>query len=354
MQQENDEQCCHVPVLDPFIRPFLSVSISSADQKSEHDQPVIEICGLKPCSGRTQLLLYIISLFLLPKVYDRIPIHGQEAAIALMDLSSTFPILRLSKIMRQQIQAATAKSSSKTKDEQGISKLVHASLDHLHIFRPQSSAAFLATVKSLASHFLDDTTKHYSANRRLAAIIITDLDAFYWQDRQASQEAEDAKLLEAENHPEHVLERTKPPHTESLLSHRYRALISSLQSSQNLFDCPIVATTSALYNPSHTHIAGRRHLTLKPHLPSVWNKFCTVKLLVQKTPVPRFPPEITVEEAERERKQRQDVVERGECEVRVDWWGSDGWAKEVREGVGRMRALGFRVNGEGVFISEGS
>ena len=74
---------------------------------------------------------------------------------------------------------------------------------------------------------------------------------------------------------------------------------------------------------------------------------------MQKTPVPRFPPEITVEEAEQERKQRQDVVERGECEVRVDWWASDTWMKEVREGLARVRALGFRVNGEGVFFNEG-
>ena len=268
LQQQDDEEFCQVPVLHPFLRPFLPKSFSSADQQPEHDQPVIEICGLKPCSGRTQLLLYIISTFLLPKVSNGIPINGHEAAIALIDLSSIFPILRLSKIMKQQIQAAISKSSSETIDEQGISKLVYTSLDHLHIFRPQSSAAFLATVKSLPSHFLDDTTKHYSANRRLAAIIITDLDAFYWQDRQASQEAEDAKLLNPETHPEHVPERTKPPHTESLLSQRYRALISSLQSSQQLFDCPIIATTSALYNPSHTHIAGRRHLTIKPHLPS--------------------------------------------------------------------------------------
>lgn len=73
---------------------------------------------------------------------------------------------------------------------------------------------------------------------------------------------------------------------------------------------------------------------------------------MQRKPVPRFPPEITVQEAMKERKLRQDVVEKGECFVSVDWWAADTWNKEVREVVGRMRAVGFRVSEHGVHFGE--
>lgn len=52
----------------------------------------------------------------------------------------------------------------------------------------------------------------------------------------------------------------------------------------------------------------------------------------------------------RERSMRQDVVERGECEVKVDWWGAEGWGKGVREEVGRLKEVEFRIGGEGFHL----
>ena len=75
------------------------------------------------------------------------------------------------------------------------------------------------------------------------------------------------------------------------------------------------------------------HRTLRPHLPSVWNNFCTVKVVVERDRVPKFGPGRSAEEASKEKEQRWEKVERSVFSGWINWWGSEDWKEEVREGV---------------------
>lgn len=87
---------------------------------------------------------------------------------------------------------------------------------------------------------------------------------------------------------------------------------------------------------------------MRPHLPAVWNNFVTVKVVLQRDQVPKFGPEISVEEAEGERGMRWAAVEKAGFRGWVDWWGAEGWREQEREGARRWKGLRFTVRDEGV------
>jgi hypothetical protein len=181
---------------------------------------VVEITG-RSCSGKTHLLYHIAAMGVLPRA-----VGGQEAAVVVLDADGRFDVSRLAQIMRSHIQdstllrsarddpttsvtAATAATSGSASWDPGTSEtrqcdaadaLIRASLVHVHVFRPQSAASLLATVESIPAYLLAQpsgkTTRpamplppqHYSANRRLHAILLDSASAFYWQDRYDQQE----------------------------------------------------------------------------------------------------------------------------------------------------------------------
>lgn len=83
--------------------------------------------------------------------------------------------------------------------DSSVAAIVQESLQHLHIFRPQSQASLQATIKLLQNHVLANLTSHFSANRRLRGIIINSLSAFFWQSRQDAEEEKDATIEEVGN-----------------------------------------------------------------------------------------------------------------------------------------------------------
>ena len=284
---------------------------------SEKPLPVIEITDAAACSGKTQLLYLLISLSLLPVEHKDVPIKGKANAVVLIDLSGRFSILRLHHVMHYHISSICS-TSSLALPEHEISSLVSDSFAHLHIFRPQSSSSLQATLASLPSFLLSSPSAHLSANCRIGLLAINDLSAFLWQDRL---DADEGTALPASNYAEKA--------NSTLFLERYRNLISSLRHIQSLLSCTIVATNWGLAAVSS--VAG--HPALRPHLPSLWNNFCTIKIVVERDRVSKFGPGLSAEEAKMEGVQRWEAVEKSGFSGWINWWGYEGWKEEVKEGV---------------------
>lgn len=297
---------------------------------------MVELTGATPGSGKTQLLHHCIAATILPRAYNGTPLGGNEATVALFDLSSSYSVLRLGTILEARISPAFSASDSNL---QIYETLVHESLQHLHIFRPQSHESFIVTVAALSAYFLSDTTSHYSANRPLGAIVIHNLSAFFWQDRQDVEVQKDAALEEPDIP---ILDRE-----DSLFLSRYRSLVSTLRETQLLFDCPIIATDWALATP----VYNSDEKVLRPHLPSIWTTFRTFNLVLQRHSVKKFSPGMSVEEVLAEKDQRQEAVDRRGFFGWVDWWDGEGWKEEVRIAVrawGKQGGLRYSISEKGV------
>ncbi|KAK3170595.1 hypothetical protein OEA41_002676 [Lepraria neglecta] len=298
---------------------------------------VIEITGATACSGKTQLLYHVISVSLLPSNYKDTFLFGKGHAVALFDLSSRFSILRLYNIMRGHVSSICSANSSTIPDQE-LSSLISDSLTHLHIFRPQESSSLLATLENIPSYLLAQPPTHFSTNRPLGILAINDLSAFLWQDRL---EADEESGLSTINYKEKA--------NNSFFLQRYRNLVSSLRHFQHLFSCTIIATNWGL--APVTSVVN--HRALRPHLPSVWNNFCTVKVVVERDRVPKFGPGRSAEEVSKEKEQRWEEVERSGFSGWVNWWGSEDWREAVREGIRGLERGGsfsFKVTEKGIVV----
>ena len=297
---------------------------------------VIEIVGATACSGKTQLLYFMTATAILPSAFEGVRLSGRGQAIVLFDLSGKFSILRLRYIMRTYL-AFHLKEQDSVVFETKLTALISDSLMHLHIFRPQSTASLLATLTSLPNYLLAQPSRHFSTNRSLGMLAINDLSAFFWQDRL---EAEDAIPL-----PPDIPANSK----DNLFPQRFRELVTHLRQLHDRFSCTIVATNWGL--SSKASVMGQP--ALRPHLPGVWNAFCTVRIVVERERVSKFSPRMSAEEAKGEREQRWEAVEKSGFVGWVDWWGAEGWREEIREGVKKLKRDGrfpFHVTAEGLTI----
>ena len=304
--------------------------------------PVIELTGVTPCSGKSQLLYHMLATTILPKEFKGITLPGKEQAAVVLDLSSELSLMRLYTVMEYLVLGVFA-ATEKAIQGHNAAALIKDNLQHLHIFRPQSHPALLATIAALPSHFLSDTTSHYSANRQLGAILIHHLSAFFWQDRQNAEEQRDAALLK----PSMVAQDKQA----DVYLTRWRTLVGSLREAQQTFDCPIIATNWALASPVHSKDGS----SLRPHLPAVWNNFCTFNVVLQRNSVMKFGPGISVEEALAEKDQRQEAVDASGFSGWVNWWNSEGWKEEIKTAVKAWSKHGgfhFAVISRGVILDK--
>ena len=288
--------------------------------------------------GKTQLLCHIISLQLLPSVHLDIGLQGKGSAVLLLDLDSRFSVLRLRDIMQGHVRSCFNHCESLNLD---IRSLVYDSFQHLHIFRPQSSASLLATLASLEG-YLFSITSHFSANRPVGAIVLYNLNAFLWQDRL--DEAEDP-----------ARDPSSPHQGSGVLSQRWKHIVASLRGLQCTFSCPIMTTSSALSSLVPTSSTGYPSPSLRPHLPGVWRSFVSTKLIVKRDSVRKFALGVSVEEAARKAEQRREAVEKSGFSACVDWAGSENWREEFRKAVRKLPGCGevcFRVTADRVVFRQ--
>ncbi len=309
---QQHQSCTGQAVIDKLINVFLSSnqshlqsSFTSEQQSVVHHQraPVLELVGASPCSGKTQLLHYLIGLQILPCKHEGVLLEGKASAVVVFDLGNNVSVLRLQKIMANHIQSCFGRSSESCPTKT-VNSIVRYSLEHLHVLRPQASITLLATLANLRLH-LFNTAAHKSANRSVGSIILHNVDAFLWQDRleDAEDQVNDAHLVQ------------KP----SLLSSRFRDLVVHLRRLQMDFSCLIMATSSALSTTTYSRIDGYMVPVLQSHLPNIWRKFVRVRLIVQHQTVRKFPLGVSWEEAAAEAGQRREAVDKSVFSARLDW-----------------------------------
>ncbi|KAL1963432.1 hypothetical protein VTN77DRAFT_8333 [Rasamsonia byssochlamydoides] len=335
--------------------------------------PVLEISSLSSGAGKTQLLYYLAVIAVLPSTYRGLHLGGREAAVVLLDSDGRFDADRLwevaAGIVRQKIKhlsqeaAAEAATADRPEKIQGkdnhtdLASLLHDALQHVHVFRPQSSSALLSTLQTLDG-YLFDLTRHVSAVRPLHAILLDSASAFYWQDRLRD---EVARTEDIGRNPAEIA-RDREQNRSFHLTVLYGKLVAELRRLQTCFDCAIVYTTWGISRVASSSSSSTPYAALstgppsfRPHLPPSWGSFPTLRIVVQRDAVRQFGPETTVAEAERDAPIRQEVVQRGKFSAWVDPWGREEWPLSVLNALNRMPERGgfpFWVRREGVFMEE--
>ncbi|KAI4223454.1 MAG: hypothetical protein L6R36_005420 [Xanthoria steineri] len=349
LRSKHEAQKPRIYTSEPAIDELLNIFGGARDRLShhQHQNPVLEIVGSSPCSGKTQLLYYLIARLLLPSTHEELRIGGKNAAVILFDLSNSFSLLRLRDIILGSIRPHNPPDHLSLANKDSLNTIIHTSLTHLHIFRPQSSSSFLSTLQSLQNYILN-IHAHISANRPVGAIALHSIDAFLHQDRL--DDADAATLHSpATNGPAAAAANLQP-------YQRFRDLVSHLRTLQLTFCTPIIATSSALASLSYQRLPDGRSIPLLPsHLPAVWRNYVSVRLICQRETIRKFQRGVSVlEVAGREAALRREAVEKGRFVAMVDWSESDGWREDVRGRVGALKGdgegIGFRVLGEGVFV----
>lgn len=236
-----------------------------------------------------------------------------------------------------------------------VDVITRKALNHLHIFRPTSYASLLATLHALPGYLFADQGQagnllsaytHNSGDRAVSLLVLDSASAFFWperlrrEDREREREEDDE---EGEDEVVHVGERDK----DELKEQSEQSLATALRKVQRLLDCMVVYT-------SHT-LSSSLTNTTSSALPSPLNP--TLKLLLHRKAVNRFPVGMSLEGAMRDREMRQGVVERGEWEVVVvggSVVGSAVGMSGAGRGSGRLgERVRFWVRGRGGVVWEG-
>jgi hypothetical protein len=276
--------------------------------------PILEIISPPPThhasgAGKTSLLYLIIAHAILPTSFSSTPLDGQEAAVVLFDPLNHFNVPRLAETMLSLLKSNLLATEKDVNDSVNtdMKSTIRTSLLHLHIFRPQSWPSLLSTLNSLPDYLLDRSPQHKSIHRRIHSLLVEDIDAFAWPIRNTN-----ASISNSSN----------------ALATASTQLTTSLAELTKLLSCATILTSQST-TPS----------TYRPALPASWPSGTPVtRLAVRRVDVLKFAPAISLEEAEKERVQRWEVVSRGQFEC---WRVGAG----VRDGEGIV----FRV-GRGIEI----
>ncbi|KAJ6082840.1 hypothetical protein N7467_006975 [Penicillium canescens] len=307
--------------------------------------PVVEISSSLSASGKSQLLYYLTALAILPRNHGGLPLGGRESAVIFIDTDNRFDAERLRVVARGIILQQHLQSDPDARDQPAGATLGHelesllvSSLQHVHVFRPQSSSALLATLHSLDT-YLFDLSRHRSASRALQMIAIDSATAFIWQDRLRDEIAR----IEEIGRPRAEVDRERERNQSFHLSDLYVELAMVLKRLQGLFQCAIVFTTisGTRAAPSSDGQSGPGLYdwpqswtpALRPALPAPWGTFPTLRLIVHRSSVRPFPPSMAPQAAIKDAHLRQSVVHQGKISVCVNAWGRVEWPRQVVEAI---------------------
>ena len=321
--------------------------------KKRYD-PVVEISSASSAAGKSQLLYYLTAMAVLPSTFNDTHLGGLTAAVVYIDTDGRFDAERLQSVARGIVAQKTRQP-----DHTGMETMLATALQHVHVFRPQSSCSLLATLQTLDTYLLD-LPRHYSSVRPLHAIFLDSASAFFWPDRLRDEVAR----IEDIGRPYAELERERRLQQSFHISDLYAALVAELRRLQRRFGCTIVYTATAhttgrpsvsnpasgpfdLYTPGEERSRSRvRAPSLRPLLPG-WGAFPTLRLVVGREAVRAFPPGAIAGEAQRVAAARQDAVRRGQFWARVNAWGEEEWPQRVVEQIQQKGGFPFTIT-EGV------
>ncbi|CAG8940196.1 unnamed protein product [Penicillium salamii] len=323
------------------------------DEAQKRPIPILEVSSCLSSSGKSQLLYYLTAIAILPREYG-----GHEAAVVFIDTDDRFDAERLRVVARRIIRVHMAILSS-ISDEQSaglptdcdMEALIVSSLRHVHVFRPQSSIALLATLHSLGS-YLFDLSRHQSASRPLRMIAIDSITAFIWQDRLRDEVARTEEIGRSREEVDSEREQKR----RFCLPILYDDLAKQLKQLQSQFHCAIVYTSvvSGGRPAADQDEPQSRFSTLKPALPAPWGKLPTLRLIVHRSTVRPFPPSMTPLAAAKDAPSRQSVVQQGKIIAWVNEWDRDGWPRRIVEAVEASNggSFSFFVLERGVEVSD--
>ncbi|GAB1195645.1 hypothetical protein APSETT444_004907 [Aspergillus pseudonomiae] len=334
--------------------------------------PVVEISSTSSGAGKTQTLYYLTAIAILPAEFHGVKL-GRGSAVVFIDSDGRFDAERLLTVARGIVHKkfktqnenaeATTTEGAPVYTEEALNTLLVTSLQHVHVFRPQSSAALLSTLQSMDT-YLFDLTRHFSSSRRLHAIVIDSASAFFWPDKLHDEVARTEDI----GRPYEEIESERRDKKSFYLFDMYADLVAELKRLQRLFSCAVVYTTIAwsgrsmpgqfstsrpsgpfsLFDPSDVPVS--RTPSFRSSLPGPWGVFPTLRLVVQRDMVRSFLPAMTVHEAQRVAPMRHEVVLKGRFVGWVNGWGREDWPRRVVEGLDEMDGgmFGFSVGTDGV------
>ena len=271
-----------------------------------------------PDSGELHLLYHLCAQAVLP--YD---LSGKEACVVVLDMDGTFSVPRLVNQTQDQLRQRGTEIAE-------VEDLALRTLQHVHVFRPQSLDSASATLDALAD-YLFDQGRHYSFDRLVAFVALSSCSVFYWQDR-----------LDMENAAFHAATSSAPNKPKAPPSN-YVQLSTSLKAAIGLLRCPAIITTWHL-GPMPQPPNQR---SLRPSIPTLQP---TLRLVIHRLPVRKFPANISIEEALRQTDDRQKAIEEGSIECFVNEWNLDERTLQVLQKVDL--AFGIRITDNGVTVDE--
>ncbi|KAK0923100.1 hypothetical protein LTR91_005368 [Friedmanniomyces endolithicus] len=325
----------NLPQLDRLVNEINQESTSISSKITKPTQPVVELTSTSPGSGKTHILYHLTALAVLPS-----DLGSKESCVIILDTDGTLSIPRLAQQLLLLIQEEST-------TDQETDDILLSSLKHIHIFRPQSLASTIATLTNLPT-YLFEPSRHYSLDRAVSFIALASASAYYWQTKASE---ENAALFAS------VASPSSKPSNSQLPS--YAQLTAALRSTSLAFHCPIVLTSHHPAGPNNFSTATTHDYSswanpshaLRPSLPAPLSSLPTLRLLLTRLPVRRFPAGIRFEEAAREAVDRQAAVDSGKYSCVVNESGVDERVlrRLQRLGEGGM-GFGFRIGGEGLRV----
>lgn len=134
---------------------------------------------------------------------------------------------------------------------------VEQALSHVHIFRPHSAACLISTLKYIPEYLFS-----LSHSKPLGMVLVDSISAFYWNDRT---------------------------------SQTFTTIVEELGRIRTMFSATVVLTNN---------------VSAAVNLPTVYNNFVTMRIVMSRDQVERFPQDIGWLEAWEEREARQELVDR--------------------------------------------
>jgi hypothetical protein len=305
--------------------------ISNSGKIKYAKPPLLEIISPPPNlhpspAGKTSLVYLITAHAILPPELmlslSSSPVHlgGQNAAVVVLDPLGHFCVRRLAQVIAALIKEKLHESEfghavPTGDEEEEVKTVIRRALVHVHLYRPQSWTSLLATLQQMPG-YLFNADRHRSMDRRVHSIVLEDVHVFYHSVKSCSKDTHDDN--------DSVIESANP----GPLATANTNLTSVLQRLEKIFACAIVLTS-----PSSSPTFFR------PRIPYSWPPDTALtRIAVRRIDIIPFAPGRGVEEAERDRAARQEVVDR----KRFEAW---------RVGDRERRGFVFSVKGvEGVGI----
>jgi hypothetical protein len=306
--------------------PFDRIVRESKPQTSASstNQPTIELMSIGPGDGKTHLLYQLCALAVLPR-----SMNGKQECVVIIDMDGQFAIPKLAAQIQLLLHHQSIESMQDLSEQRLGAELI-STLKHVHIFRPQNLGSTIATLDSLPT-YLFNQNRHYSFDREVAFIALDSASAFYWQDRS---EVENAAFLA----------KTQASRATSNQTSDYFNLATALKRASKAFDCPTIFTTWYL-GPQQK---ARDGMVTRAFRPQIRPLQASLRLVVHRVPVRKFPAGLSLDEALREAADRQKAVGEGRFECFVNEWSSD--ERSLREpGSG---GFDFRIVGDGLVVQE--